>query len=111
MATITATVPTSSWQDVARTAQEQRDASIARVEPAVPELPADLPLDVSGLPKRLLSSEEVKITQTTAEDLVALIASGKLSSVTVAKAFLRRAGLASKLVCHAQGAKHVADAR
>ena len=106
MATTTTTATKASWQDVARTAQEQRDASVARVKPAIPELPADLPRDVSGLPKELLSSEEVEITQTAPEDIVASIASGKLSSVTVTEAFLRRAGLASKLVCRFQSAKH-----
>ena len=106
MATTTTTVTKSSWQDVARIAQQQRDDSIARVDPPVPEVPAELPLDVSVLPKELLSSEEVEITQTAAEDLVASIASGKLSSVTVTEAFLRRAGLAQKLVCAHQLAKH-----
>lgn len=95
------TAPTTEkpiWQVVAKTAQEYRDASIARVEPAVPEVPKEIPLDVTNLPQELLSEQEVKITQSLTEDLVTSIASGKLSSTTVAKAFLRRAGLAQRLV-------------
>ena len=87
-----------TWQEVARTAQEHRDASIAMVEPAVPDVPAELPLDVTTLPKQLLSKTEVNITETSAEDLVASLAAGRVSSLDVTKAFLRRAGLAQKLV-------------
>ena len=88
-----------SWQEVAKIAQEYRDASIARVEPAVPEVPGELPGDVTSIPAELLDKEEVKITQTTTEDLLASIASGNLTSTAVTKAFLRRAGLAQSLVC------------
>ena len=109
MATATTTMSKPIWQDVARTAQQHRDASIARVKPAIPEVPSDLPLDVTGLPKDLLSSQEVQITQATAEELVASIASGKLSSITVTEAFLRRAGLAQRLVCRSSSTKHTAS--
>ena len=86
------------WNEVAKTAQEYRDASIARVEPAVPEVQQYLPRDVTSIPKELLSKEEVEITQTLTEDLLVSLACGKLTSITVTKAFLRRAGLAQKLV-------------
>ena len=89
----------SSWQEIAKIAQEYRDASIARVEPAVPEVPRELPRDVMLIPAELLDKEEVEITQTTTEDLLASIASGRLTSAAVTKAFLRRAGLAQRLVC------------
>ena len=85
------------WQDVAKTAQKYRDDSIRRVEPSIPETPDQLPHDRTDIPKYLLSTEEVLITQTAPEDLVASIASGKYSSVTVTTAFLRRAGLAQAL--------------
>ena len=87
-----------NWQEVATTAQDHRDASIAQVEPAVPDVPAKLPLDVTTLPKQFLSEAEVDITETSAENLVASLAAGRISSVDVTKAFLRRAGLAQKLV-------------
>ena len=87
-----------SWQDVAKTAQKHREKSISKVEPAIPEVPSDLPRDVTGLPKDLLTKEEVEITETTTEGLVTALAIGKLTSAIVTKAFLRRAGLAQRLV-------------
>lgn len=86
------------WQEVARIAQEARDKSIELVQPPVPDIPADLPLNVSGIPKQLLTPAEVEITETPPEVLVESLASGKLTSVEVVNAFLRRAGLAQKLV-------------
>ena len=88
----------SSWQEVAKQAQEYRDASISRIEPGLPGVPKDLPLDCTEIPKYLLSTEEVTITQTAPEDLISSLASGRLTSTTVTKAFLRRAGLAQALV-------------
>lgn len=87
-----------NWQDIAREAQEYRDASISRVAPSVPAVPKDLPLDRTDIPKYLLSTEEVVITQTAPEDLVGSLSSGKVTSTAVIKAFLRRAGLAQALV-------------
>lgn len=86
-----------TWQEVAKIAQDHRDASIRRVDPPVPGVPAHLPLDRTGIPKYLLSTEEVVITQTAPEDLIASIASGKYTSTAVTTAFLRRAGLAQAL--------------
>ena len=40
----------SSWQIIAKTAQDLRDRSIAEVKPTVPEVLAELPLNVSKLP-------------------------------------------------------------
>lgn len=88
-----------NWEDVAKKAQEHRDASIKLVKPAVPDVPSELPLNVTEIPKYLLTTEEVIITETTPEDLVISLASGKLTSTAVTNAFLRRAGIAQKLVC------------
>lgn len=88
-----------TWQDIAKEAQDYRDASISRVKPAVPVVPEDLPLDRTDVPKYLLATEEVVITQTAPEDLVHSLAIGKLTSTAVTTAFLRRAGLAQALVC------------
>ncbi|KAL8730674.1 MAG: hypothetical protein Q9181_004582 [Wetmoreana brouardii] len=88
---------TISWEDVAKTAQDSRDASIGLVDPPVPEVPSDLPRDVTGIPKKLLTTDEVLITQTPPEELVTALASGKFASIAVVNAFLRRAGLAQKL--------------
>ncbi|KAK4694244.1 amidase, partial [Lecanoromycetidae sp. Uapishka_2] len=86
-----------AWQEIAKEAQDYRDASISRVKPAIPDVPKDLPLDRSGIPKYLLGTEEVVITETSPEGLVALLAVGKLTSTAVTTAFLRRAGLAQAL--------------
>ena len=87
-----------SWQAVAKEAQDYRDRSIAAVQPPLPELPADLPLDVTPLPRRLLTDHEVWITESSTEDLVELLARGQLTSTVVTNAFLRRAAVAQKLV-------------
>lgn len=92
------TMTNFAWQDVAKEAQERRDASISRVEPAIPAVPKELPLDRTDIPKYLLSAEEVVITQTAPEDLVVSLASGRYASTAVITAFLRRAGLAQALV-------------
>jgi amidase len=87
-----------SWQDVAREAQEYRDASIARVTPSIPELPKELPHDVSQIPKQVLSAEGISITESLPEELLSALSKGKLSAVAVVNAFLRRAGVAQGLV-------------
>ena len=89
----------SPWQDIAREAQEYRDASIGRVKPPVPTVPKELPLNRTDIPKYLLPTEEVIITQTSPEDLIQSLATGKLTSTAVTTAFLRRAGIAQALVC------------
>ena len=86
-----------SWQEVAKRAQEFRDASIRRVEPPIPQVPAQLPLDRTEIPKYLLTTEEVVLTQPPPEDLVAFLAAGKITSTAVVIAYLRRAGLAQAL--------------
>ena len=86
-----------TWQEVAHIAQTYRDDSIRRVEPPIPDVPDQLPLDRTDVPKYLLSTEEVGITETAPEDLVTSLASGKHTSTTVTTAFLRRAGLAQAL--------------
>lgn len=87
-----------TWQSIAKEAQEYRDASINRIEPPIPAVPKDLPLDRTDIPKYLLTTEEVVITETAPEELVTSLATSKLTSFTVTSAFLRRAGLAQALV-------------
>ncbi|KAI4200435.1 MAG: hypothetical protein LQ350_003973 [Teloschistes chrysophthalmus] len=86
-----------SWQETAKIAQDLRDASISRVEPPVPDVPSALPKNVTDIPEQLLTKDEVLITRSLAENLLPAIASGKLTSVSVTNAFLRRASLAQKL--------------
>ncbi|PVF95671.1 amidase [Serendipita vermifera] len=85
------------WQDIAKEAQDYRDASIARVTPEIPHPPVNLPKNVMGIPRELLSQNEIQITETVPEVLLQLMASGQLSVTTVCTAFLRRAGLAQRL--------------
>ena len=86
------------WQDIVQEAQNYRDASLARVQPSTPETPARLPKNVMGIPRVALGPDEVRITELPTEVLLDLLASGKVTATTVNKAFLRRAGLAQKLV-------------
>jgi amidase len=85
------------WQDIARNARDHRDATLALLDPPLPDI-TSLPLDSSTIPKTILSAEELQITESDPVDLVSQLASSTLSAVQVTKAFLRRAGLAQKLV-------------
>ena len=86
------------WDGIAKTMQRHRADTIAAVDPPVPEPPSDLPFNVTSIPRRLLSEEVVTITEQSAEQLLPQLASSKLTSTQVTKAFLQRAGLASRLV-------------
>lgn len=88
----------ATWEEVAADRQKYRDASIAAVQPPIPDVQADLPLNVSGIPRQLLSSNEIKITELPPEEILSLLASQSVSAKEVVTAFLRRAGLAQKLV-------------
>ncbi|TGO19798.1 hypothetical protein BTUL_0002g00420 [Botrytis tulipae] len=94
-ATIT-TASGASWQEVAKDRQRYRDETIAAIEPPIPDV-SDIPLNTLSVARKVLTSEEIKITEATVESLVAKLAKGELSSTEVAKAFLRRAGLAQKV--------------
>lgn len=85
----------STWQEVAADRQAYRDASIARLTPALPDIPS-IPLNAIPLAKQILTAAEVKITETTVEELVPKLASGELKATDVVKAFLRRAGVAQR---------------
>lgn len=87
-----------SWQDIAKQRDEHRKETIAQIQPPVPEVPNELPNNVTGLAKALLGPREVFLTEQTAESLVAVLAKGEVSSIEVTNAFLQRAGLAQRLV-------------
>jgi hypothetical protein len=88
----------ATWQEVAADRRAYRDASIAALEPALPDIPS-IPLNTIPLAKQILTNTEVRITQTAVEELAPMLANGELSAVEGVKAFLRRAGLAQKAVC------------
>jgi amidase len=87
-----------TWQEIAQQAQAARDQTVAAVQPPVPDVPSDLSLNVIDIPRQLLTAREVEITDTAAEVLVTQLAAGAWTSVEVANAFLRRAGVAQRLV-------------
>lgn len=87
----------ATWQEVAADRQAYRDAGIATLEPPLPDIPL-VPLNTIPLAKQVLTEAEIQITETTVEELIPKLADGQLNAVEVAKAFMRRAGLAQKAV-------------
>jgi amidase len=95
-----ATVTISSgatWQEVAADRQKHRDATLSLLDPPLHTID-NLPLYTIPLASKYLTAEELKITETLPENLVSQLAKGKLTSVAVTKAFLRRAVLAQLAV-------------
>ncbi|CAI7601267.1 unnamed protein product [Penicillium discolor] len=86
-----------SWQESARKVQAVRDRSIEHVDPAIAALPDTHTGRVIDFPRKHLSQTEIAITESSAETLVASLASGKLTATAVTNAFLRRAAIAQKL--------------
>ena len=86
-----------TWQDIAAEAQRYRDDSIARVQPAVPKVPNELPLNVTHIPREVLEKEEIKVTESLPDHLLAQIAQRNWKAEDVTRAFLRRAGVAQAL--------------
>lgn len=86
------------WRAAVTKAQNRRDESLKETLAELPSIPDALPENVTGIPRQLLSERDLAITDQDAERLLPALASGKLSSVEVTEAFLRRAALAHKLV-------------
>lgn len=86
-----------TWQETAAKVQRHRDETIAAIDPPVPSIPEKLPLNVTGIHAQLLPADVVSITETAPELLIKQLAAGELSCTAVTKAFLQRAGLASRL--------------
>ena len=95
---------TDTWERLVAEARQHRDETIAQIEPAIPDLSeltditVPLPRNVTGIPRSVLSAAEVDITETPVEELLARLCSGRLTAVDATRAFLRRAGIAQKLV-------------
>jgi hypothetical protein len=88
----------STWEETAQQMKDHRDATIAAIEPQLPQLAADLPLNVTSIPKQILTERELELTESTPEYLINALAAGFVTSTEVTKAFLRRAALAQQLV-------------
>jgi hypothetical protein len=89
------------WQDIAKEAQEHRDASIEpflRSTRGGGSVPEKLPKNSMSVPGNTLSPRDQEITELLPEQLTKLLVTGELSSTEVTAAFLRRAALAQKLV-------------
>jgi amidase len=86
-----------SWEDIAADKKNRISESIPQ-EWRIKSAPSVI--SVMGYPKesRIMSADELAITESTAVYLVAQMAAGKLSSVAVTTAFLKRAALAHQLV-------------
>ncbi|PQE24352.1 hypothetical protein CJF31_00002584 [Rutstroemia sp. NJR-2017a BVV2] len=99
MAPATVTIANgASWQEVAKDRQRHRDETIAAVKPNIPEI-TEIPLNTLSLARQILTEEEIHLTESTPEELLAELTKGDLSAVQVANAFLRRAALAQKAAC------------
>ncbi|CAG9983205.1 unnamed protein product [Clonostachys byssicola] len=92
---MTSICPYTSFEDKANWARSKRDASVAKVEPKLKGLPAELPLSSQDLPKAVLTSKEIEITENyTITELLSALKERALSVEEVTRAFLRRAALA-----------------
>lgn len=85
------------WREIATEAQTRRENSIAALGARPPDVPVELPLNVTGIPDQLLPSDENEITAGPAEVLLRRLASGSWSASKVTTAFLRRAVVAQGL--------------
>lgn len=85
------------WKAISLTRQDHRERTIQAVEPPVPDVPKSIGLNVTSLPSTLLPQDVLSITAKDAETLVKELAAGTLTSTAVTRAFLQRAGLASRL--------------
>ncbi|KAL9082636.1 MAG: hypothetical protein Q9165_008834 [Trypethelium subeluteriae] len=91
-------VSSRTWQEIALDVQKYRDKTIDEVSPPISDVPTHLPLNVTNVPKDLLTSTEISITETPPEELLIAIEKRQYNCKEVTNAFLRRAGLAQKLV-------------
>lgn len=89
----------SNWEEKAKIALDQRDASLGKVQPAFAGLPDPLPLSSQELPAKYLSARELELTEKyDAIELLDLLRSKKLTCEELTKAFLRRAALSQYAV-------------
>lgn len=96
-ASLRTTTMSSHWEQLAAD-KRARIASTIPSEWLIRDLPSDD--NVFGFPKAsgLLSAREIELTESSATELVAQMAEGKLKSVDVTLAFCKRAALAQQLV-------------
>ena len=97
------TKPKRPWQEIAKEAQDHRDASIAEVGLCtVPTTGIEYPEsaeDLNTIASNFLTPGDISITNTSPEMLITQLSNGSLTATDVTKAFLRRAVVAQKVVC------------
>ena len=87
------------WEAKVALARVARDARLARVDPPLKHIPEELPLNSLGLPKTVLTTRELEITENyTVTQLLAALRERKISVEEVTRAFLRRAAVAHAAV-------------
>ncbi|KAF5368405.1 hypothetical protein D9758_002315 [Tetrapyrgos nigripes] len=88
----------TDWKIIAAGKKAQQQASIPK-EWLLSNLPPQSVLDISGFPETcgLLSDEELQITRSDTDTLLAKLASGEWSSVKVTTAFYKRAIVAQQI--------------
>jgi amidase len=96
----------SSWEQLAADKRSLISKSIPS-EWLIKDLPKDD--NIFDYPKSsgLLSAQELELTESTATELVAQLAEGKLKSVDVTLAFCKRAALAQQLVSYSRASDSV----
>ncbi|KAJ4320905.1 hypothetical protein N0V84_005609 [Fusarium piperis] len=85
----------AAYEATVASARAKRDASLAKVDPKLQGIPDELPLNSQGLPKAVLTSREIEITESySVTELISLLRERKIKVEEVTRAFLRRAALA-----------------
>lgn len=88
------------WKQIAHEAQVLRDETLAKVGVNFELLPAQLSRNVTGIPEKVLSASNARITSLAPQEIVSLVSDGKISAQEVVRAFLERAVIAQNLVSH-----------
>ena len=89
------------WRAIAAEARRERDESIAQVL-STAELSTQLDCsgDINDVAARRLSAEEMRITDMSTQCLLSELVTGRLTSVEVVTAYLRRAIVAQTMVAY-----------
>ena len=86
--------PRRAWEEIAREAQNHRDATIGALSPEAPKLPSNLPKNTLHIPEQVLDPSVCSITNLPPEELINHLSTGRLSAVQVTTAYLQRAAVA-----------------
>lgn len=88
-----------AWEEKVAKVREHRDASLAKVEPAIALLTQDLPLNSQSVARTVLTDREIELTERyTVKELLAKLRSREFKVEEVTRAFLRRAAVAQACV-------------